>query len=65
MRHESELSVHDIDGLTVAELIRNLQDWYQPQDRINIVEQPEYRYGGDCEYKTAIMIVPENKKTGI
>lgn len=41
--HGSELSLWDIDGMTVGELIQELQSSYNPTDRISVEE--EYRYG--------------------
>lgn len=55
----STLSLHDIDGMTVGDLIRHLQSFYDPTDRIVIEEEYEYRMiGGSDESTNVIKIYP-------
>lgn len=55
----SELSIWDMDGMTVGDLIQHLQSSYSPTDRIAVEEEYEYRMiGGGQEPREVIKIYP-------
>lgn len=55
----SELSIWDIDGMTVGDLINHLQSYYDVSDKISVGSQWEYGRDGGHD-RDAIMIIPQN-----
>lgn len=59
----SELSIWDMDGMTIGDLIHHLQTSYDPTDRISVEEEYTYSMvGGNQEPRDAIMIYPKSEK---
>lgn len=59
----SELSLYDMDGKTVGELISYLQEMYDPNDRISVEEEQEYGgFGRDSTSKEVLKVYPAGTK---
>lgn len=61
--HASTLSLYDMDGLTIGELINHLQEMYDPNDRISVEEEQEYGgFGRDSTSKDVLKVYPAGTK---